>query len=93
MSDLEKLSGKKLREVIARRDARWSEVLDRTLAAGMGQMRHSDMVEAAKGSSLSSRAVLAREYLNARHDWKIARDELDRRMDYQGSDKPIRKAG
>lgn len=90
MSDLETLSAKKLREVIARRDARWNEMLDATLKAGLGSQRHSDMVELAKGSSLLSKTQLARDYLNARHDWKVARDELGRRMSFHGSDRPVR---
>ena len=91
MSDLESLSAKKLHAVIAQRDARWSAALDATLRAGMSDMRHSDIVELAKGSALLSRAQIARDYLNARHDWKVAHDELDRRKDFHGSDKPIRK--
>lgn len=92
MSDLETLSGTKLAAVIARRDARHSEILAATIAAGMGAMRHSDIVELAKGSALSDRANLARDYLNARHDWLVAVDELDRRKAYHGTNKPIRRA-
>lgn len=91
MSDLATLSAKKLREVIARRDSRWQAVLDQTIAAGMGDVRFYEMVELAKGSSLLNRANLARDYLNAHRDWKVAKDELDRRAEYHGSDKPIRR--
>lgn len=90
MTDLAKLSAKKLREVIAKRNARWSEMLDVTIRAGMGNYRHSDMVDAAKGSSLLSKTSIAGDYLNARHDWKVANDELDRRMAFHGSDRPIK---
>lgn len=90
MADLATLSAKKLHEVIARCDARWSEMLDATIRAGMGDYRHSDMVETAKGSSLLSKTSLARDYLNARHDWKVAHDELDRRRTFHGSDRPIK---
>lgn len=92
MSDLAKLSAKKLHEVIARRNAHWTKTLDATIAAGMGEMRYSEIVELAKGSSLVSKVVLARDYLNARHDWKAAMDELDARKAYHGSDKPIKRA-
>lgn len=90
MSDLATLSAKKLREVIAKRYARYGETLDATIAAGMGDMRFSDIVETAKGSSLLSKTRLARDYLNARQDWKVAADELDARKDYHGTDKPIK---
>lgn len=92
MSDLAKLSAKKLNEVLARRNAHWKATLDATIAAGMGEMRFSDIVELAKGSSLVSKVMLARDYLNARHDWKVANDELDARRTYHGSDKPIKRA-
>lgn len=92
MSDLAKLSAKKLHEVIARRNAHWTKTLDATIAAGMGEMRFSDIVDLAKGSSLVSKVVLARDYLNAWRDWKAANDELDARRTYHGSDKPIKRA-
>lgn len=92
MTDLATLSAKKLNEVIARRDAHWSKTLNASIAAGMGQMRFSDIVECAKGSALLHRTKLAQDYLNARHDWKVARDELDARMAYQGNDRPIKRA-
>lgn len=90
MSDLEKLSAKKLHAVIASRNARWSKLLDDTIIAGMGNYRFSDMVELAKGPSLLSKVVLARDYLNARHDFQVATDELARRQRYHGGDKPIK---
>lgn len=89
MSNLETLSAKKLHEVIKRRDARWREMLDATIAAGLGNARFSDMVEFAKGSTLLGRTKIARDYLSAHHDWKVAMDEIDRRKAYHGSDKPI----
>jgi hypothetical protein len=92
MSDLAKLSAKKLHAVIAKRDAHWKATLDATIAAGMGQMRYSEIVELAKGSRLLRKVQLANDYLNARHDWKVAIDELDARKDYHGSDKPIKRA-
>ncbi len=79
MTDLTKLSAKKLHAVIAMRDARWKEVLDATIRGGMGEMRFSDIVEVAKGSALLSRTKLAQDYLNARRDWISALDELDAR--------------
>lgn len=91
MSDLETLSAPKLRAVIERCKSRWDEVLDATIAAGMGNLRHADLVELAKGSSLLSKTVLARDYLNARQDWAVAMNELDARKDYHGSDKPIKR--
>lgn len=91
MSDLETLSAKKLHAVIQKRHARWSEVLDATIAAGMGDMRFSDIVELAKGDPLLPKVRLARDYLNARHDWAVANDELDARRRYHGGDKPIKR--
>lgn len=90
MSDLERLSAKKLHAVISRAEAHWSLTLDATIAAGMGSLRFTDMVELAKGSSLLSRTKLAMAYLNACRDHRVALDELDRRMRYHGSDKPIK---
>lgn len=91
MSDLSTLSAKKLRAVIARREAHWSTVLDATIAAGLGQARFSDMVEFAKGSALLTRTKLAIDYLNARRDIQVAWDELDARKRWHGSDKPIKR--
>lgn len=92
MTDLSTLSAKKLHAVIAARDARWKAVLDATIAAGMGEMRFSDIVDLAKGSKLLTKVQIANDYLNARLDWRNAHDELDRRKDYHGSDKPIKRS-
>lgn len=92
MSDLSTLSAKKLHEVIARRNAHWKATLDATIAAGMGEMRYSEIVELAKGSSLVGKTQLALNYLNARRDWIAAEDELEARKAYHGSDKPIKRA-
>ena len=89
MLNLETLSAKKLHETIKRLDARWSETLDATIKAGMGNFTHTQMVECAGKSSLITRACLARDYLNARRDWVAAQAELDRRKAYHGSDRPI----
>ena len=91
MSDLATLSGPNLQALLERRNTHWKATLDRTIAAGMGEMRFSDIVELAKGSALLSRTQLALDYLNARRDWKVAQDELDARRDYHGSDKPIKR--
>ena len=91
MSDLEKLSAKKLHAVIATRNLRWKEILDATIAHGMGSLRHSDIVELAKGSSLLLKVKLAQDYLNARRDWVLANNELDCRRAYHGGDKPIKR--
>jgi hypothetical protein len=91
LSDLSTLSAPKLHAVIAKRDTHWKATLDRTIAAGMGDMRFSDIVELAKGSSLVGKTLLARDYLNARHDWRVAMDELDARRTYHGGDKPIKR--
>lgn len=93
MSNLSNLSGPKLQALIAARNARWSAALDATLRAGMGEMRHSDIAELARGSSLVNRVAIAREYIDARSDWAAAMDELDKRRDYHGSDKPIKARG
>ncbi len=91
MSDLSTLSAKKLHEVIARRNAHWKATLDATIAAGMGELRYSEIVELAKGSSLLNKTQLALNYLNARRDWMTAMDELDARKAYHGGDKPIKR--
>lgn len=91
MSDLETLSAKKLHEVIARRDKRLRETLDATIAAGMGSLRYSEVVDLAKGSSLLSKTKIALDYLNARRDWQVACDELDSRKRWGGTDKPIKR--
>lgn len=90
MSDLAKLSAKKLHALIAMRDERWKSTLDATIRAGMGEMRYSEIVELAKGSKLLHKVQLANDYLNARLDWRNAHDELDRRKAYHGGDKPIK---
>lgn len=90
-TDYSKLSAKKLHEVIAKREARWSEMLDAVIKAGWGNARYSDIVEMAKGSSLLDSTKLAQDYLNARHDVDVVRDELDARRRWHGSDKPIKR--
>ena len=91
MSDLETLPAKKLHALISKRDAHWKTTLDATIAAGMGEMRYSDIFELAKGSKLLHRVQIANDYLNARLDWRNALDELERRKAYHGSDKPIKR--
>ncbi len=91
MANLETMSARKLAEEIARRKAVWSARLDDTIAAGMGDMRHSDMVEYSKGSSLRSRVVTARNYIAATAALREAEAELDRRKQWHGSDKPIKR--
>lgn len=90
MADITKLSAKKLHALIAERDAAWTKACDATIAAGMGQMRHSEIVEFAKGSSLIRRVQLSRDYLAARSAWAEAYNEMERRKAYHGSDKPIK---
>lgn len=92
MTDLSKLSAKKLHGTIARLNVAYRASLDATIAAGMGDMRHSDIVELAKCSSLLHKAELARNYLNARKAWADAMDELDARKAFHGGDKPIKRA-
>lgn len=91
MTDLAKLSAKRLHEVIASRDAIWTKMLNETIAAGMGQLRHSEIEQLAKGSSLLTKTRIARDYLSARQEWREALGELDARKAYHGSDKPIRR--
>ena len=91
MTDLSTLSAKKLHEVIARRSAHWIATLDAAIAAGMGEMCHSEIVELAKGSSLLNKTQLARDYLNACRDYHAALDELAARKAYHGGDKPIKR--
>ena len=88
---LEKLSGPKLRAEIAKRSAEQSRLIDAAIAAGMGEMRHSDIVELAKGSSLLSKVLLAREYLAASEAFHAAHEEMAARKRYHGGDKPIRR--
>mgnify|MGYP001602931663 CR=1 FL=1 len=92
MTAIEKLSGPKLHALIAKRDAACSAALDATIAAGMGMMKHSDIVALSTGSELVEKVRLAREYLMTRAEWANAHDELDARRRYQGSDKPIKRA-
>lgn len=92
MPDLETLSAKKLHDVVAKRCARWGELLKATIDAGLGQARFTDMVELARGSSLLFKTKLAQDYLNARRDYDVALTELDRRKRYHGGDKPIKKS-
>lgn len=89
---LTKLSGPKLRALIAKRDTERGAALDATIAAGMGMMRHCDIEALAKGSSLASNVVLARAYLNTRAAWLDAVLELESRQKYHGGDKPIKRA-
>lgn len=89
--NLSKLSGPKLRALIAKRDAERGAALDATIAAGMGMMRHSDIEALAKGSSLLSKTLLARRYLQTRGAWLEAVEELDARKAYHGGDKPIKR--
>lgn len=91
MPALSKLSAKKLREEIAKREKPMRELRDRVLAAGFGDARYSDLREFAKKSSLLSKVVLVREYLAAFDSVQEARDELAARERFHGSDKPIRQ--
>jgi hypothetical protein len=91
MTDLTKLSGPKLRAIIAKRETERNAALDATIAAGMGQMRHADIVELSNGSPLLVNTQIARTYLTTRQAWLEAMDELDDRKRYHGSDKPIKR--
>ncbi len=90
-TDYSKLSAKKLHEVIAKREARWREMLDAVIEAGWGDLHYSDIVEKAKASSLLDSKKLALDYLNARRDIDLVRNELDARKRWHGSDKPIKR--
>lgn len=89
--DLSKLSAKALHAEIHKRDMARCKALDATIRAGMGNMRHADIVELSKGSSLLSRVMLARDYLTTCAAWVEADDELMARKRWHGTDKPICK--
>lgn len=91
MTDLTKLSAKKLHELIAKRDTARGAALDATIAAGMGMMKHSDIVALAAGDALLENVRIAREYLSTRATWLEAVEELDSRRTYHGGDKPIKR--
>lgn len=90
MVDLTKLSGPKLHALIAKRDAKRVTALDAAIAAGMGMMRHSEIVELSTQNALLEKPRLAREYLLTRANWLEAVEELDARKRYHGGDKPIK---
>lgn len=91
MTDISKLSGPKLHALIAKRDAARGAALDATIAAGMGMMRHADIVALSTGSDLIANVRIAREYLMTRAEWENANDELEARRKYHGGDKPIKR--
>jgi hypothetical protein len=91
MTNLSKLSGPKLRALIAKRDAERGAALDATIAAGMGMLKHHDIIELASQSSMLERTQIARRYLQTRGAWLEANEELDARKRYHGGDKPIKR--
>lgn len=92
MTDLSKLSARKLQELIAKRQADDRKSLDAAIGAGMGHMRGSDIRELAKGSSLLGKVLLARRRVETGDLLNEAYIELDARMRYSGTDKPIKRA-
>lgn len=88
--NLQTLSAAKIESELAKRDAAHSIMLDRTIAAGMGQMRHTEIMELAKGDTLLSKVRLAKEYLASCDARRAVWDEIERREKYHGSRKPIR---
>lgn len=90
--DLAKMSGPKLRTRIQILDAEDSASIKRLIAAGLGGARGSDIADLAKGSSLLAKVRLAREHMQIRERLNAARDELEARHRYHGSDRPIRRA-
>lgn len=92
MKDLTKISGPRLEAEIKRATTVRNMILDATIAAGMGEMRHSEIVELAKGSSLLSKVNLARRYVEACTEFHAAHEEMDARKRYHGGTKPIKRA-
>ncbi len=90
-TDLTKLSAKKLHALIAERSAEDTRTCDACIRAGMGHMTGNEIAELAKGSSLMSKVLIARERTAARAAYSEALNELDARQRYQGNDKPIKR--
>lgn len=88
MPDLTKLSAAKLHAVIAKREAAHSELLDETIAAGYGEIRHNDIVRMAR----EDKTPLLVKYLAASDAVSEAWFELDARQRYHGGDKPIKRS-
>lgn len=89
--DLTKLSGRKLELEISKRSTAHKAMLDRVIAAGMGQMRGTEIRDLAKGSSLLSKTLLAREWVAVSDAYQEANDELYARQRYHGGNKPIKR--
>jgi hypothetical protein len=81
MTDLQKLSDKKLAAVRAQRKARMDATSDAIMRNGLAYATHRDLINLSKGSSLLTKTQLALEYLNAQHDWRTINDEEDRRKE------------
>ncbi len=90
--NLTKLSGPKLEALIARLDAERSTALAATIAAGMGQCRHYEIVDIASRSELFEKTRIARAYLQTHGAWLEAVEEMDARKRYHGGTKPIKRA-
>lgn len=87
---LEKLSASKLHALIAKRDAAVSALNSGFIANAWGNMRYSDIREAAKDPSAPAHALSVR-YLKADAALMEARDELAARKRWHGGDKPIKR--
>lgn len=87
MVDLSALSAAKLNALIAKRESTHSAILNETIAAGYGQVRHNDIVRLAR----DEKTPLLVDYVAASDSLNEARQELSYRMRYHGSDKPIRR--
>jgi hypothetical protein len=84
--DITKLSGPKLHALIAKRQAARDTALDATIAAGMGMMKHMDIVALSTAGN-----EIAIEYLLTRTELMNVLDELYNRKRYHGGDKPIKQ--
>lgn len=91
MTDLSKLSAKKLLAEIDARSKAHSANVDSMIQHGYGHCRGSDIREFAKGSSLLARTLLARRWVETQDARQAAFDEQDARRRYHGSDKPIKR--
>jgi len=86
--DLTKLSAAKLHVEIEKRDARASALLNATIQAGYGETRHNTIVEMVRVGTAEQLLV---DYVAAFNERQAATNELDDRLRWHGSDKPIKR--
>ena len=88
MPNLQTLSGPKLEQLIETRSDATSKLLMKVIEAGHGNDTMNDLRASVKEGSASD---LVQAYMAAYDEEILARDELDARRRYHGSDKPSRR--